>query len=69
MLTKFKMLMLNVAVIVSLVSATAFVIHVWQARAHGNQVAPTGGMSSFIRELHSNGHADKLPVQVVEHPY
>ena len=66
MLAKFKMLMLNVAVTVSLVCAAAFVAHLWQARAHGNPVAPAGGMSSFIQELHSNGHTDKLPVQVIE---
>ncbi len=67
-MTKFKTLVLNTAIAVSLIAAGAFVIQLqlWQARAHDVSGTPAGGMSSFIQELHSNAHTKNLPVQVIE---
>jgi hypothetical protein len=65
-MTKFKTLVLDIAIAVSLIAAASFVIqlHMWQARAHSLAGAPAGGMSSFIQDLHS--HTKNLPVQVIE---
>jgi len=65
-MTKFKTMVLNIAIAVSLIASGSFVIqlHLWQARAQSLAGAPVGGMASFIQDLHS--HTKNLPVQVIE---
>ena len=65
-MTKFKTMVLNIAIAVSLIAAGSFVVqlHLWQARAQSLAGTPVGGMSSFIQDLHSR--TKNLPVQVIE---
>jgi hypothetical protein len=41
-------------------------VHAWQARGGKTDGQANADMSSFIRDIHTNGHARKLPVQVID---
>jgi hypothetical protein len=41
-------------------------VHAWQARGGKADGKASADMSTFIRDMHTNGHTQKLPVQVIE---
>ena len=41
-------------------------VHAWQARGGKVDGKANADMSTFIRDMHTNGHTQKLPVQVID---
>jgi cytochrome c-type biogenesis protein CcmH/NrfG len=64
-----KSMFKTVAVVVAISAVVAVMqLHLWQARASGEQAAAAATMSSFIHDLHFNGYPQHLPILVVENP-
>ena len=63
-----KTLLLQTGIIAVAICVGATAMYAWQERAGkiDHQGVSTGGMSSFIQQIHNSAHIENLPVQVID---
>jgi hypothetical protein len=65
----WKLLVLQVVIILVALCLGATAMYAWQARAgkaEDNSAVARGSMFDVIQDLHNKAHLDNLPVQVIE---